>query len=71
MAGWYEPITGKCSWWRESVHEDDAHDITIKAAKKRVECMCSIEGHGWNYIQSELPSDCPEAIRCRYYIKSG
>jgi hypothetical protein len=70
MAGEFAPVKNKCTWWRESVHEDDAFDVTIKAAAKRVRCSCSVEGRGWTFVKSEVPSDCPESRRCRYYIKN-
>lgn len=71
MSGWYTPIKQKCTWWRESVHEDDEYDIGIKSGNRRVRCMCVIEGEGWTFIHSEVPSNCPESLRCRYYIKHG
>jgi hypothetical protein len=71
MSGWYSPIKGKCTWWREALHDDDAHDSRLKMADKRVVCMCTVEGRGWAYLHKEIPSDCPDARRCRYYIKSG
>ena len=66
----YAPVRGKCTWWREMVHQDDAHVVSIKRANKRVVCSCTVEGMGWTFVQSEVPSDCPEARRCRYYIKN-
>jgi len=71
MAGWYEPIKGKCRWWREAIHEDDAHNIMVKESEKRVQCVCMIEGMAWECTVEETPLDCPEARKCRYYIKSG
>jgi hypothetical protein len=70
MSGWYTPVKGKCTWWRESVHDDDAHNTSVKLPEKRVQCMCMIEGRGWTFTHAEVPSDCPESRRCRYYIKN-
>jgi hypothetical protein len=70
MSGWYTPVKNKCTWWRESIHDDDRHDTSVKLAEKRVQCMCMIEGQGWTFPHAEVPADCPEARRCRYYIKS-
>ena len=63
-------MKGKCMWWREFPDEEDAVDRDIRAEKKRVQCVCFVIGEKWMYISSELPSDCPEARRCRYYIKA-
>jgi hypothetical protein len=71
MAGWYTPVKGKCTWWRESIDEDDEHDMRKKDADKRWHCICGVEGRGWTFVHAELPADCPEAYRCRYYIKQG
>ena len=70
VSGGFAPVKNKCTWWRETLHEDDAFDITIKLPAKRVRCTCQVEGQGWTYVYAELPSDCPESRRCRYYIKN-
>jgi hypothetical protein len=71
MAGWYEPVKGKCTWWRESPHEDDVYDNRLRDRDKRIVCMCFVEGRGWTFTEENVPSDCPESRRCRYYIKNG
>jgi hypothetical protein len=71
MSGWYTPVKGKCTWWRESLHDDDAHDLSVKLPEKRVQCMCMIEGEAWTFTHEEVPKDCPEFRRCRYYIKNS
>lgn len=71
MSGWYTPIRGKCTWWREALNDDDEHDNRIRARDKRVSCMCTVEGRGWTFVSAEVPSDCPDSTRCRYYIKQG
>ena len=70
MSGWYTPVKGKCTWWRESLHDDDVDNTTIKQPNKRVQCMCMVEGKGWTLIRSEVPTDCPDSRICRYYIKN-
>ena len=70
VEGGYAPVKGKCTWWREAFHEDDAQEMSIKLPAKRVRCSCSVEGQGWTYVYAELPPDCPESRRCRYYIKN-
>ncbi len=67
----YSPVRGKCTWWRETPVEEDAHNITIKAADKRVRCTCFVEGYFWTHRSCEVPADCPNIRHCRYYIKSG
>lgn len=71
MSGWYAPVKGKCTWWRESVNEDDEYDTRVKRLDKRVQCMCMVEGKGWTFTQAEVPADCPESRTCRYHIKNG
>lgn len=66
----YASIKGKCMWWREIPDEGDAVDRDIPAEKKRVQAVCFVLGDKWTYAKRELPSDCPEARRCRYYIKA-
>ncbi len=71
MSGWYTPIRGKCTWWRESADEDDEYNANVKVANKKVKCVCGVEGQGWTFIRADVPPNCPEAFRCRYYIKQG
>ena len=67
----YSPVRGKCTWWREVILDEDAHNIMIKAEDKRVRCTCFVEGHFWTHRSDEVPPDCPNARHCRYYIKTG
>jgi len=69
-SGGYAPVRGKCTWWRETLNVDDAHNLSVKKPDKRVNCTCSVEGQQWTYVQIEVPADCPESRRCRYYIKN-
>ena len=71
MADQYTAIAGKCTWWREANSDEDAHDIMVKAAKKRVNCTCFVEGKTWTFSAFEVPRDCPENLHCRYYIKNA
>ena len=66
----YAPIPCKCIWWREFPVAEDVWDIRIKEADKGVSCSCFVEGKGWRFAQSEVPSECPDARACRYYIKN-
>ena len=70
MSGWYTPVKGKCTWWRESLHDDDAHDMMVKKPDQRVQCMCMVEGKSWTFTNADIPLDCPESRHCRYYIKN-
>lgn len=65
----YSPIKGKCTWWREAAVHEDVWDTRIREDEKRVQCSCFIEGTAWTTTRGEVPSDCPESRRCRYYIK--
>lgn len=67
--GAFSPIRGKCTWWRETPDDGDAHNSRVKPENKVVRCLCFVEGKGWGFNTSELPSDCPERFHCRYYIK--
>lgn len=71
VEGGYAPIKGKCTWWRETVNIDDEYDTSVKRPDKRVVCTCSVEGEQWTFARAEVPADCPESRRCRYYIKNG
>ena len=66
----FMPVRGKCTWWREIPHYEDAHDIRLKAEEKRINCSCFVEGDIWTFKAGEVPSDCPEMRHCRYYIKN-
>ncbi len=67
----YMPVKGKCTWWREIPHEEDAYDIRLKDEDKRVRCSCFVEGDVWVFKTAEIPSDCPKRLHCRYYIKNA
>jgi len=49
--------------------DDDVWDMRLREDQKRVYCSCFVEGTGWTYTRADVPSDCPENRRCRYYIK--
>lgn len=66
----YSPVKGKCTWWREADVEDDRWDTRLKPGQRRVSCSCYVEGMGWTFREDELPVDCPESRRCRYYIRN-
>jgi len=66
----YAPIKGKCTWWREFPNEEDKHDVRLKEPEKRIYCSCFVEGMGWTFRRAEVPSQCPEARACRYFIKN-
>lgn len=68
MGDAYTPIRGKCTWWREQPVEEDEYDRRIADDDRRIRCSCFVEGFVWTYATSELPSDCPDANRCRYHI---
>jgi hypothetical protein len=51
------------------VIEEDVHNVLLKKGERRVSCSCFVEGKGWTVKAEEVPSDCPEARHCRYYIK--
>lgn len=65
------PTKGKCFFWRETANVDDEYDSRIKREQKRVDCACFVEGDVWRFKNLELPADCPDSRRCRYYIKSA
>ncbi len=67
----FSPIKGKCQYWREQANIDDTYDMSIKKPDKRVVCTCFVEGDMWVMKTSEVPSDCPKAFNCRYYVKAG
>lgn len=69
MSDGYAPIRQKCTFWRERAWEDDRWDMSLKKADKRVECSCFVEGKIWMVTASVVPSDCPDRVHCRYYIK--
>lgn len=65
----FMPVKGKCTWWREIPHHEDAHDIRLKDDEKRINCSCFVEGEIWTFTAGEVPPDCPNMRPCRYYIK--
>lgn len=69
MSDAYTPIKGKCTWWREMPVDDDVWDTRLREDQKRVYCSCFVEGTGWMHTRGDVPTDCPENKRCRYYIK--
>lgn len=69
MSDSYAPVRGKCTFWREARSLDDQYDTRIKDDDKRVDCSCFIEGDGWTFRRADVPEDCPNSRRCRYYIK--
>lgn len=66
----FAPVSGKCTWWREIMLDEDLHDVTLKQKDKRVRCACFVEGYFWIHPYSEVPAECPQWRHCRYYIKS-
>ncbi len=70
MVDAYAPVKGKCTFWREKASIEDEFDTSVKADDKRVECSCFVEGDLWHRTRSTVPSDCPRARSCRYYVKN-
>ena len=64
-------VSGKCTYWRERLHEDDRFDPDVKAADKRVTCTCFIEGTVWTSTVGTVMGDCPQRMHCRYHITSA
>ena len=71
MTDSYSQVKGKCIWWRETPNVEDAHDIDIKAPDKRIECSCFVEGYRWELPRAEVPKDCPNARKCRYFVSGA
>jgi hypothetical protein len=65
----FSPIRGKCVWWREVPNSEDLFDPSVKAAQKRVDCSCFVEGYRWTFTTAEVPIECPSYRVCRYYTK--
>jgi hypothetical protein len=65
----FTPIKGKCTWWRETLDAEERHNRSIKPEDVTVRCVCFVEGHYWSHRRADVPEDCPECRRCRYYIK--
>jgi hypothetical protein len=63
-------VRGKCQYWRECMNEDDRWENDVKPADKRVKCSCFIEGLQWDATVGDLPGECPEAVSCRYHVKT-
>lgn len=64
----FAPTPGKCNYWRETLNDEDQHDVHLKKGERRVNCTCFIEGESWEFIEREVPSDCPNKRKCRYYV---
>lgn len=69
MSDGFMPIKGKCTFWRERMNVDDEFDVRLKKPEKRVDCSCFVEGDVWSFPAIEVPGDCPNNTRCRYYIR--
>lgn len=67
----FSPIKGKCTWWRQSMVEEDVHDLMLKPENKRIRCTCFVEGFVWTHETADVPAQCPEAQHCRYFIIAG
>ena len=67
----YDPVPGKCNFWRERLNDEDRWDSSLKKEDRRVECSCFVEGDTWQVTVTTVPSDCPERFRCRYYVKNS
>jgi len=66
----FAPVRGKCVWWREFPNEEDKYNVRLKEHEKSVQCSCFVEGKGWTIKRADIPDDCPDARKCRYYIKN-
>jgi hypothetical protein len=66
----YAPVKGKCMWWREFADEEDRFDQRLSPGRRRVSCVCFVEGDRWQYLSQDVPADCPLGRRCRYHIKA-
>ncbi|MDO8962874.1 MAG: hypothetical protein Q7W30_00090 [Coriobacteriia bacterium] len=67
----FAPIRGKCTYWRESLNDEDRWDTSVKREDRRIACTCFVEGDQWQFTVSTTPSDCPRRYHCRYYVKSS
>jgi hypothetical protein len=67
----FVPVRGKCVYWREKLNDEDRWDTRIKREDRHVECTCFVEGHVWTVTATTTPPDCPNATRCRYYVRAG
>ena len=56
-------------WWRESIVEEDVYDVRLTDDRRRIYCSCFVEGRGWTHTRGDVPSNCPENLHCRYYIR--
>jgi len=59
----YQPIQGKCFYWREQVDESDRFNTRVKPEDWHVECSCFVEGdplvlHGEHHA-GRLPGEAP------------
>ena len=62
-------VRGKCVWWREKPNEEDAENSRLHASERRIDCSCFVEGFLWEFAIDDLPRECPEARKCRYYAR--
>jgi hypothetical protein len=69
MSEGFDPIHGKCLWWRELPLEEDRFDSRLKPGERRVTCSCFVEGKFWTLERDAIPADCPDSKHCRYFIK--
>jgi len=69
MSDSFSPLRGKCIWWREVAVEEDTYDIRLREDQRRVYCSCFVEGRGWTHTRGDVPTNCPENLHCRYYIR--
>jgi len=67
----FNPIRGKCFYWREQRNEEDKFDSSIKKEDRRVNCTCFVEGDLWTFTVTTVPPDCPQRMHCRYYVRAG
>jgi hypothetical protein len=65
----YAPVRGKCVWWREMANSEDRFDANLKPAEKRWDCSCFVEGYRWEFVFTEVPSECPNSRHCRFFVR--
>lgn len=63
-------VNGKCVYWRERMLDEDRWDTSVPLNGKRLRLHCFMEGKGWLVTVGELPSECPDRWRCRYYVRT-
>ncbi len=64
----FAPIRGKCFYWREEIDDSQRFNTRVNEEDWEVRCRCFVEGTSWLHRVADVPSDCPERYRCRYYI---